>query len=150
MNELIGITLLYESLIPIEAPENIRLSVGTVTLLHSDELPLDFKETHTAMDIASDSGTRFYVILKDLNTEAFAPEYRALGLSPEHFTYEFFRSRLHDTYVTEIYTEISNATNTLCLPLTLLRMHLYFSNGLVLDYSDRISIFALNELAEAA
>ena len=47
MNELLGITLLYESLVPIEKVQHITLSVGTVTLLLSEDLPLDFKETRT-------------------------------------------------------------------------------------------------------
>jgi len=150
MNELLGITLLYESLIPIEKMQHITLSVGTVTLLLSEELPLDFKETRTAYDAVSAAGGMFYVILKDLNPDAFLSEYKEMGISPDEFTYDFFRSRRSSTYVSEVYTEAYLRDKKIPLPLTLKKMHLYFANGLVLDYTDRISVFALNELAEVA
>lgn len=154
MNELLGITLLFESLIPIERAKQITLSVGTVTLLlskeYSNELPLDFKETRIAYDMVSTARGKFYVILKDLCPEVFWSEYKSMDISPEDFTYEFFQSRKSTTYVTEVYTEAYIGDNKISLPLTLTKMHLYFSNGLILDYTDRISVFALNELAEVA
>ena len=150
MNELLGITLLYESLVPIEKVQHITLSVGTVTLLLSEDLPLDFKETRTAYDTVPAAGGRFYVILKELNPNAFLSEYKKLGISPEDFSYEFFRMHRSSAYVTEVYTEAYIRGNKIPLPLTLKKMHLYFANGLVLDYTDRISVFALNELAEVA
>ena len=73
-----------------------------------------------------------------------------MGISPEEFTYEFFRLRRSSTYVSEVYTEAYLRNKKIPLPLTLKKMHLYFANGLVLDYTDRISIFALNKLAEVA
>lgn len=150
MNELLGITLLYESLIPMEKMQRITFSVGTVTLLLSEELPLDFKETRTAYDAVSAAGGRFYVILKDLNPDAFLAEYIKMGMSPKDFTYEFFRANQSSAYVTEVYTEAYIRDRKIPIPLTLKKMHLYFANGLVLDYTDRISVFALNELAEVA
>lgn len=72
MNELLGITLLFESLMPIQKAEPITFSVGTVTLLLSEkELPLDFKETLTAYDMVSATEGRFYIILKELNPYSF-------------------------------------------------------------------------------
>ena len=151
MNELLGITLLFESLIPIQQAEPITFSVGTVTLLLSEkEVPLDFKETLTAYDMVSATEGRFYIILKELDPYSSWWEYHKMGTSLSDFTYEFFRSQRDSTYVTEIYTEILHAGKKISLPLTLKKMHLYFSNGLILDYTDRISIFALNELAEVA
>lgn len=151
MNELLGITLLFESLIPIKKAEPITLSVGTVTLLFPEyELPLDFKEILTAYDMVLAAEGRFYIILKELDPYSSWWEYHKMGTSPSDFTYEFFRSQRDSTYVTEIYTEILHAGKKISLPLTLKKMHLYFSNGLILDYTDRISIFALNELAEVA
>lgn len=150
MNELLGITLLCESLIPIEKAKHLTFSVGTVTLLLSEDLPLDFKETRTAYDTVSADGGRFYVILKELNPNAFLSEYKKMGISPEDFTYEFFRSHKSSTYVSEVYTEAYIHDRKVPIPLTLKKMHLYFTNGLILDYTDRISVFALNELAEVA
>lgn len=150
MNELLGITLLFESLIPIEKAQHMTLTVGPVTLLLSKELPLKFNETRIAYDMVSAARGKFYVILKELSPEAFWAEYKSLGISPEDFTYNFFRSRLSSTYVTEVYTEACIGDKKISLPLTLTKMHLYFSNGLILDYTDRISVFALRELAEVA
>lgn len=148
MNKLSGITLLFESLEPIENPETISISVGTITLLLTQKLPLNFKETRTSHDMKPSFGTRFYVILQDLNPDLQA--YQSVGLSPEDLTYDFFRSRISSTYVSKIYTELVRNGKKVPIPLTLKKMHLYFSNGRLLDYTNRISVFLLNELAEVA
>jgi len=151
MNELLGITLLFESLIPIKKEEPITLSVGAVTLLLPEhDLPLDFRESLMVYDMVLATEGQFYIILKELDPYSSWWEYQKMGTSPSDFTYEFFRSQRDSTYVTEIYTEILHAGQKIFLPLTLKKMHLYFSNGLILDYTDRISIFALDDLVEAS
>ena len=149
MNGIYGMALVYESLIPIQNPKDSFLSVGTVTMEDSElELHLDFNET--SFTTGEDSIVTFTTTLRRFEPRTFLEEYLAAGLSPSDLTYDFFAARLHETYLTEVYTEYIFCTTEAMAPLTLKSVQLLFQDGSFLDYSDRISVFALNELAEVA
>lgn len=150
MNELERIELQYESLVPVPTPDNTFLSVGTVTLTSDYELNLDFNETHTSWHQRKDNFVEFKTSLTDFEPRTFEEEYLKLGLSSKELTYEYFAAMLPTSYVTEVYTEYVLLADNSYLPLTLKGMQLIFANGKSLDYSDRISIFALAELAKVA
>ena len=150
MNELTKIELIYESLVPVADPDKTFLSVGTVTLSSFYELNLDFNSTCTSIVQKEDSYVELYTMLTDFDPRTFEEEYQKLGLSEKDFTYDFFASEMESTYVTEVYTEYLTSSPETYLPVTLKSIQLHFADGSFLDYSDRISIFALAELAEVA
>lgn len=151
MNGIYGMALVYESLIPINNLEDTFLSVGTVTMQDSEkELNLDFNETCSSCEKTEDGIVTFTTSLRCFEPGTFLEEYLAAGLSPSDLTYDFFAARLHDTYLTEVYTEYVHCTDEAPIPLTLKSAQLLFQDGRFLDYSERISVFALKELAEAA
>lgn len=151
MNEIMEMSLTYESLVPIPNPEDTFLSVGTVTFQDSAmELHLDFNETRTSIEISQNPMVTFHVTLCDFEPNTFLDEYLENGFRPSDLNFEFFARRLSETYLTEVYTEYCYRDTQLFVPLTLKSARLIFKNGCYLDYSDRISIFALNQLAEVA
>ncbi len=151
MNEIYGMELQYESLIPIDRPKDTFLSVGTVTfLMDGEELPLDFSITETSIEGNAGSIIRLNVIIKDFEPQVFMDEYQKCGLAPSDLNFDFFAARYCDTYLTEVYTEYFYTENETCLPLTLKSACLIFNNGSSLNYSDRISVFAQKQLAEVA
>lgn len=148
MNELKSIELLYESLVPVEKPDNMFLSVGTVTFLSDDELHLDFNNTLTTWFPLENSHVKLCTQLTDFEPRTFNEDYVRQGITAPDLNYCFFADRLPDTYVTEVYTEYYSGTPENYIPVTLKRIRLHFADRSFLDYSDRISIFALAELAE--
>ncbi len=151
MNEIYGMELQYESLIPIDHPKDTFLSVGTVTfLMDGEELPLDFSITETSIEGNAGSIIRLNVIIRDFEPQVFMDEYQKCGLAPSDLNFDFFATRYCDTYLTEVYTEYFYTENETCLPLTLKSACLIFHNGSSLNYSDRISVFAQKQLAEVA
>ena len=150
MNELTKIELIYETLVPVADPDKTFLSVGTVSLCSSYELNLDFNSTSTSFHKKEDSYVELYTTLADFEPRTFEDEYQKLGFSAKDLTYDFFASRLASTYVTEVYTEYLTRQPEVYLPVTLKSIQLHFADGSFLDYSDRISVFALAELAEVA
>lgn len=150
MNELEKIELIYESLVPVPDPDQTFLSVGTVTLLLSAEINLDFNTTGTTVIPKKDSYVELHTTLSSFEPRTFEEEYYKLWLNAKDLTYDFFASMLASTYVTEVYTEYLYGNPEHYLPVTLKSIQLHFSNGSFLDYSDRISIFALSDLAEVA
>ena len=150
MNELTKIELIYESLVPVTDPDKTFLSVGTVTLSSLYELNLDFNRTSTSVIQKEDSYVELYTTLTEFEPRTYEDEYQKLGLSEKGFTYDFFASELESTYVTEVYTEYLTRSPETYLPVTLKSIQLHFADGSFLDYSERISVFALAELAEVA
>lgn len=150
MNELTNIELIYESLVPVTDPDKTFLSVGTVSLCSSNELNLDFNTTSTSFVKREDSYVELYTTLATFEPRTFEDEYRKLGFTAKDLTYDFFASSFKSTYVTEVYTEYLYRHPEVYIPVTLKSIQLHFADGSFLDYSDRISIFALAELAEVA
>ena len=163
MNALTNIELLYETLVPIARPDKTFLSVGTVTLSSFPEQPdlkkqprflnaelnLDFNCT-CASFCQKGSHVAIHASLTDFEPGTFEDEYRKLGLTAKDLNYDLFASLLPSTYVTEVYTEYVNRSPEFYFPVTLKSIQLHFADGSFLDYSDRISIFALAGLAEVA
>lgn len=152
MNGIYGMALQYESLIPIDRPQKTFLSVGTITfLIEGKELPLDFNITEGGTKGNAGSIVSINAEIKDFAPEVFMDEYKELGLSSSDLNYDFFAKYYHETYLAEIYTEFVYTTpKEIYLPLTLKSARLLFRDGSVLDYSDRISVFAQKQLAEVA
>lgn len=150
MNELTNIALIYESLVPLTNPEKTFLTVGTVSLDSSFELNLDFNSTYTSVNTLEDSYVELDTILTAFEPRAFEDEYQKLGFTAKDLTYDFFASSFESTYVTEVYTEYLYRQPEVYIPVTLKSIQLHFADGSFLDYSDRISVFALAELAEVA
>lgn len=120
MNGIYGMALVYESLIPVNNVEDTFLSVGTVTMQDSEgELNLDFNETCSSCRRAKDGIVTFTTSLRCFEPGTFLEEYLAASLSPSDLTYDFFAVRLHDTYLTEVYTEYVHCTDEAPIPLTL-------------------------------
>lgn len=150
MNEIYGMALQYESLIPIDCPKDTFLTIGTVTfLVDGNELPLDFNITESSVKGNAGSIICVDAEIKDFGPEIFMDEYRELGLSPSDLNYDYFAARLSKTYLMEVYTEYfsTNTPKEVYLPLALKSASLLFRDGRSLDYSDRISVFAQQQLA---
>ena len=151
MNGIYGMELEYESLIPIDRPKDTFLSIGTVTfLIEGKELPLDFNITEGGTEGSAGSIIRLNALIKEFEPQVYMEEYLKLGLTPSALDYGFFADRYPATYLTEVNTEYFYIQSETYLPLTLKSACLLFRNGRALDYSDRISVFAQKQLAEAA
>lgn len=151
MNEIYGMELQYESLIPIDRPKNTFLSIDTVTfLIEGKELPLDFCITEGGTEGNAGSIICVNVWIRDFEPETFMNEYRKLGLLPSDLNYDFFTEHYLDTYLAEVYTDYyyTDTPEEVYLPLVLKSAFLLFQDGKVLDYSNRISESVQRQLAD--
>jgi len=150
MNELKTIELIYESLVPVKNPYNTMLSVGTVTFTSFNEINLDFNFTSTSFRKLNHSYVEIQTTLDEFEPKTFEDEYKVMGLTAKDLNYDYFASQKDTTVVTEIFTEFILCKTNRYIPVTLKSVQLHFADGSFLDYSDRISVFALAELAEVA
>lgn len=149
MNEIRGMELVYRTLVPVPDYENYVMSIGTVTFAMPEELSLDFSLTEGSQYPNEDGTITVRVSIKDFDARIYEEQYEEFGVK-DKLTYSFFRSRLKETCLTEVYTEYVNRHEETFLPVTLESAVLAFSNGKCLDYSKRISAAALMEMAEVA
>lgn len=63
------------------------------------------------------------------------------------FPYGFFEKRLRATIITDIQVEIFNFRQAKNVPFTVRKLEFVFENGKKLDYTNRISVFSLNQMA---
>ena len=63
------------------------------------------------------------------------------------FPYEVFEKRLRATIITDIQVEIFNFRQAKNVPFTVRKLEFVFENGKRLDYTNRISVFSLNQMA---
>ena len=150
MSELQRIELIFESLDPVPEPDKVILSVGTVTLLSDQELRLDFNQTSTSCLPKDGSFLELRTTLSEFEWHTYQDEYEKIGIAQKDLNYFYFASRIHNTYITEVFAECFTRDTKQHLPLTLKGIQLHFAGGLFLDYSKNVSIFALAELVNAA
>ena len=70
--------------------------------------------------------------------------------TPLDLSYDFFKSCYTDTVITELDIQLTNNMTGDILPIRICALKLCFEDGKELDYSDKISVFVLNNLAKAA
>lgn len=63
------------------------------------------------------------------------------------FPYDFFLKRQRATVITDIEMEIFNFRRVQDVPFTVKKLALVFENGNIIDYSNRISVHSLNQMA---
>ena len=138
----------YETLIPVENPQNTALSVGTVLfVVKGRELPLDFNITETCIKEAPCSHVHLDTILKDFNPQIFADDYQELGLTFDDLNYGFFATRLSNLHLETLHQQLFYTRNKPYLPLALKSACLFFQDGSRLDYSSFISGSANKQLS---
>lgn len=147
---LTGMNLTYQTLEPLKDAEKYQLSVGTITLLFPQELSLSFNSTEETCLPQSDGTCLLEVAVRELKQVTFLKIYRKLALLPTTFTYHYLASHQESITISEIFTKFCNVNTRQSVPLTLKNIHLLFSDGSTLDFSSRISVFVLWQLAEAA
>ena len=74
---------------------------------------------------------------------------RNLGTSKqaEILDYNFFRSRLPKTVITEVKAELLDFRLRKTIPFSVKKLEFAFGNGKKVDYTDKVSVLSLDQLA---
>lgn len=146
MNRIYGMSFVYESLVPVENPDVLYFSVGTITMdCCGKEICLDFKETSASWH-EKNGKIVFSVEANDFNPNTFEEEYQAIGLKASDLVYGYFSSnhRFMNTLVTEVYIECVQDAEEVFIPLKLKGVQLHFLDGRFLNYGDKINVEKLD------
>lgn len=121
--------IIFETRIPIANPENLIVSLDTIEFMVPELFRLDFSTIRTKIYTRNDGICELKVYGFDFNYETFKADYEKLGIEPDGFVYEYFKSLFDKLEVTEIIADCSDKSRKLLtIPLCLKNIKLYFDH----------------------
>lgn len=115
-----------------EMPEEMRLS-PVETSHHRQRLP--------------DGTLQADLEIRGIRSDLRSIAHLRISKQAEILDYNFFRSRLSETVVTDLQAEIVDFSTGRKLPMEVKRLELSFNNGKRVNLTDRVSVHSLNRLA---
>ena len=127
--------------------ETHTLQTGQIILSHKEDFLMEgMLSTGKISDNICSFDVRIYMC--ELKTEQYKCSEKKW--IPLELSYDFLKSCYADTVITELDIQLINNITGDFLPIRVCVLKLYFEDGKELDYSDKISVFVLKNLAEAA
>lgn len=122
--------VVFETTAPVENPDNLILFLNSIEFQKPELLRLDFATIRTSVSKNSDGTCVLTVNCFDFDYDTYKADYEKLGLEPDGFTYEYFKSISNDSLkLTEILAECEDKTEPhKQLPLKLKSVRLYFDH----------------------
>lgn len=143
---------LKEVQVVIQSMEEVELEIhalqtGQIILSHKEDFSMEgMLCTRKILGSMRFSDVRIYIC--ELETEQY--EYVEKKWIPLELSYDFLKSCYEDTVIIELDIQLTNNMTGDILPIRICALKLCFEDGKELDYSDKISVFVLNNLVEAA
>lgn len=146
--------IVFETRIPIVNPENLIVSLDTIEFRVPELLRLDFSTIRTTIYKRNDGVCELKVYGFDFDYETFKADYEKLGIEPDGFVYEYFKSLFDKLKVTEIITDCSDKSKKiLSIPLCLKGIKLYFDHigGYVaIDFTPKVTAQCRKKLLDGS
>ena len=146
--------IVFETRIPIANPENLIVSLDTIEFMVPELLRLDFSTIRTKIYTRNDGICELKVYGFDFNYETFKADYEKLGIEPDGFVYEYFKSLLNKLEVTEIIADcLDKSRKLLSIPLCLKDIKLYFDHiggDIAIDFTQKVTAQCRKKLLDGS
>ena len=122
--------VIFETAVPVENPDNLILFLNSIEFQKPELLRLDFATIRTNVSKNSDGTCILTVNCFDFEYDTYKADYEKLGIEPDGFTYEYFKSISDDNLkLTDILVECADKDEPhKQLPLKLKEVRLYFDH----------------------
>ena len=146
--------IVFETRIPIVNPENLIVSLDTIEFRVPELLRLDFSTIRTTIYKRNDGTCELKVYGFDFDYETFKADYEKLGIEPDGFVYEYFKSLFDKLKVTEIIVDCSDKSKKLLsIPLCLKKIKLYFDHiggDIAIDFTQKVTAQCRKKLLDGS
>ncbi|MFR5631502.1 MAG: hypothetical protein ACLUFH_00705 [Monoglobales bacterium] len=115
-----------------ETPEVMEISMGAM------------EQTTAKME---DGTLEVALEAKGIKTEHTAIQHMRTGKQAEILDYNYFKSRLPNAVITNVEAELFDFRQRKKIPFSVKKLEFMFSNGKKVDFTDRVSVISLSELA---
>ena len=141
--------IVFETMEQIDNTDNLVLFLNSIEFQKPELLRLDFATIRTSVSKNPDGKCVLTVNCFDFDYDTYKADYERLGLEPDGFTYDYFKSISNDSLrLTDIMAECINKNDEMRqIPLRLKSVRLYFdyhSGDVYLDFEK----FATEECRE--
>ena len=146
-NKFKKMKLEIQTLEPVSHPDNCVLLLSEVKMENPEPMELSIGQAMQKKSWMPDGTILVGLEAKGIRTED--EKMRDLGTSKqaEILDYNFFRSRLPKTVVTEVKAELLDFRLRKTIPFSVKKLEFAFGNGKKVDYTDKVSVLSLNQLA---
>lgn len=136
-----------QTLEPVSHPDNCVLLLSGLQMENPE--PMEFTVGQAAQKKSHMADGTMVVGLeaKGIRTENERLRHLGTGKQAEVLDYNYFRSRLSKTVITEVNAELLDFRLKKTIPFSVKKLELSFGNGKRVDYTDKVSVLSLDQLA---
>lgn len=127
--------------------EQYSLETGNIVLSVPEEISM---EAMLCMGTVIPDKKPVHIVLCLQEFIVEAPERYADDFEKTDLTYDFFAARHADTVISECEIYFPRTSSEEYLPIRILSAKMIFEDGRELDYSDKISVYVIDNLAKTA
>lgn len=146
-DKLKKLRLTAQTLEPVKNPDVCLLLLGDIQMEMPEEMRLSPVETSHHRQRMSDGTLQADLEIRGIRSDLRSIAHLRISKQAEILDYNFFRSRLSETVVTDLQAEIVDFSTGRKLPMEVKRLELSFNNGKRVNLTDRVSVHSLNRLA---
>lgn len=136
-----------QTLEPVSHPDNCILMLNGVQMENPEPMELSIGQASQKKHCMDDGTIVVGLEARGIRTEDGKLRNFGTGKQAEILDYNYFRSRLSRTVITEVKAELLDFRRRKIIPFTVRKLEFAFGNGKKVDYTDRVSIFSLDQLA---
>ena len=137
----------------IQTLDTVRRAENCVMLLESIEMEMPevvniFMESTEQSRLMQEDGTLVIELAaRGIRSDDGAVKHLRTGKQAEILDYNYFKSRLAGTVVTDVKAEVFDFSGKRRIPFTVKKLEFSFANGKKVDLTDRVSVLSLDQLA---
>lgn len=136
-----------QTLEPVSHPDNCVLLLNGVRMENPEPMELSIGQAHQKKSSMADGTIVIGLEARGIRTEDEKLRNLGTGKQAEILDYNYFRSRLQKTVITEVKAELLDFRLRKTVPFSVRKLEFAFGNGKKVDYTDKVSVFSLDQLA---
>lgn len=139
--------LVVQTLEPVSHPDNCVLLLSGLQMENPEPMELSIGQAVQKKSYMADGTIVVGLEAKGIRTEHEKLRHLGTSQQAEILDYNYFRSRLSKTVITEVKAELLDFRLRKTIPLSVRKLEFTFGNGKKVDYTNKVSVLSLDQLA---
>ena len=132
---------------PVSHPDNCVLLLSGLQMENPETVELSIGQADQKKSYMTDGTIVVGLEAKGIRTENEKLRHLGTSQQAEILDYNYFRSRLSKTVITEVKAELLDFRMRKTIPFSIRKLEFAFRNGKKVDFTDRVSVLSLDQLA---
>lgn len=127
--------------------ESCVLLLDSIEIEIPEVVNISMESTEQGRILREDGTLVIEMAAKGIRSDDGAVKHLRTGKQAEILDYNYFKSRLAGTVVTDVKAEVFDFSRKRRIPFTVKKLEFSFANGRKIDLTDRVSVLSLDQLA---